>query len=194
MFESFIKIEPNRFEKKIRKNLRDLLSFFVLLVYQYIDKWGTLPRHVNTPEYSPLKPNEIISLTPATTGSRMNKVSNIIISSFIAGRNLRLEYKKQSEETSLLESLYRERENVPEPNRDEDWTNWMLDCRKNLNKKQMAVDSVRADIDIIEQIVDRVQREIIEISQYHQNSWNYTQVVMDMIEAGRKDPLHERWS
>jgi len=174
--------------------LRDLLSFFVLLVYQYIDKWGTLPRHVNTPEYSPLKPNEIISLTPATTGSRMNKVSNIIISSFIAGRNLRLEYKKQSEETSLLESLYRERENVPEPNRDEDWTNWMLDCRKNLNKKQMAVDSVRADIDIIEQIVDRVQREIIEISQYHQNSWNYTQVVMDMIEAGRKDPLHERWS
>ena len=144
--------------------------------------------------YKPLKPAEIIELTPRTIGNRMNLVSTIIIGSFAEGRKLRILYQDQSEETDKLESLYKERDEIPEPNRDADWIQWMLDCRKNLNKKQMEADGTRADIDIISSTVDRIHREIIEISQYHQNSWNYTQVVMDMIEAGRKDPTHKRWS
>ncbi len=124
----------------------------------------------------------------------MNLVSSFIIRNFCQGRNLRLTYKQVRIEVKSLEALYQEREEIPEPNRDEDWTNWMLECRKNLGKSQMAAQELRADIDIIEQTIDRVHKEIIEISHYHQNSWNYTQVVMDMIEAGRKDPMHERWS
>lgn len=150
--------------------------------------------YVNTPDYVPLKAPEIISLTPSTTGERMNKVSSIVIQNFIMGRKMRLSYKDMRGEIKELESLYKEKEIVPEPNRDEDWTNWMLECRKNLGKKQLAAQEVRADIDIIEETIDRIHREIIEISQYHQNSWNYTQVVMDMIEQGRKNPLHERWT
>lgn len=149
---------------------------------------------MKTPDYVPLKAPEIISLTPSTTGERMNKVSSIVIQNFIKGRKMRLSYKDMRGEIKELESLYKEKEIVPEPNRDEDWTNWMLECRKNLGKKQLAAQEVRADIDIIEETIDRIHREIIEISQYHQNSWNYTQVVMDMIEQGRKNPLHERWT
>lgn len=149
---------------------------------------------MKTPDYVPLKAPEIISLTPSTTGERMNKVSSIVIQNFIKGRKMRMTYKEMRGEIKELESLYKDKEVVPEPNRDEDWTNWMLECRKNLGKKQLAAQEVRADIDIIEETIDRIHREIIEISQYHQNSWNYTQVVMDMIEQGRKNPLHERWS
>ena len=150
--------------------------------------------YVNTPDYVPLKAPEIISLTPSSTGDRMNAVSSIVIQNFIKGRKMRMTYKDMRVEIKELESLYKGKEVVPEPNRDEEWTNWMLECRKNLGKKQLAAQEVRADIDIIEQTIDRIHREIIEISQYHQNSWNYTQVVMDMIEAGRKNPLHERWT
>lgn len=168
-----------------------------MLIHQNVDKCPTPRHYVNAPdnrEYIPLTASEIVSLTPALTGDRMNLISAVVITNFIKGRNLRVQYKEMKSEISDLENLYREKESVPEPNRNEDMVNWMLDCQRNMRKKQMALDEVRADIDILEQNTDRVHREVIEISHFHQNSWNYTQVVMDMIEAGRKNPLHERWS
>ena len=138
---------------------------------------------------------EIQNLLPARDlPLRADYYSKALVGAFVQRRKMILTISELRQPLVELERLYKEKELVPEPNRDDEWIEWMADCAKNISRKSNEIHEREEDLAIAVATIKAVSDEVALINESHPDAWHYTRSISDMITQNEKMPTSPLWN
>lgn len=133
-------------------------------------------------------------LPPRDLPLRADYYSKNLVRAFVKRRKMLLVISEAKPTIVELERIYKEKEVVPEPNRDDEWNEWMADCARNISRKTNELHESEEDLAIAIATIESIKEEIELIHQTHPDAFHYTRNILDVIMQNEKMPTAPIWN